>query len=52
MQMIEGMLLTAKSFNMQIQFENVKQTDWEGFDFTNPLPIPVGANELSNPVFQ
>ncbi|MBM7610444.1 type II secretory pathway pseudopilin PulG [Lysinibacillus composti] len=52
MQMIEGMLLTAKSFNMQIQFENVKQTEWEGFDFTNPLPIPVGANELSNPVFQ
>ncbi|MGE7665043.1 hypothetical protein ACQKMN_04945 [Ureibacillus composti] len=52
MQMIEGMLLTAKSFNMQIQFENVKQTEWEGFDFTNPLPVPVGANELTNPVFQ
>ncbi|MFJ8235110.1 hypothetical protein ACIQ34_05090 [Ureibacillus sp. NPDC094379] len=52
MQMIEGMILTAKSFNMQIQFENVKQTEWEGFDFTNPLPVPVGANELTNPVFQ
>lgn len=52
MQMIEGMLLTAKSFHMQIQFENVKQTEWEGFDFTNPLPVPVGANELTSPVFQ
>lgn len=46
MQMIEGILLTAASFNMQVQFENIVQTEWEGFDFTSPLPIPVGANEI------
>nr|WP_106784613.1 hypothetical protein [Lysinibacillus timonensis] len=46
MQMIEGILLTAASFDMSVQFENVVQTDWNGFNFTNPLPIPVGANKL------
>ncbi|RTQ90060.1 GerMN domain-containing protein [Lysinibacillus telephonicus] len=46
MQMIEGILLTASSFNMQVQFENVLQTEWQGFDLTNPLPMPVGANEI------
>lgn len=47
MQMIEGILLTAASFHMPVQFENVVQTEWQGFDFTTTLPIPVGANEIS-----
>lgn len=46
MQMIEGILLTASSFNMQVQFENVLQTEWQGFNLTNPLPMPIGANEI------
>ena len=46
MQMIEGILLTAASFNMEVKFENVLQSDWGGFDFTNPLPIPIGPNKL------
>lgn len=46
MQMIEGFLLTAASFEMEVKFENVLQTDWGGFNFTNPLPIPVGPNKL------
>lgn len=45
MQMIDGMLLTAASFGEPLQFENVVQTNWNGFDFTQPLPIPIGANE-------
>lgn len=47
MQMIEGILLTAANFDMQVQFENVMQTDWHGFDFTTVLPKPIGANEIS-----
>ncbi len=53
MQMIEGILLTASSFNKQVQFENIVQVEWQGFNFTNPLPIPVGANEVDyGAVFQ
>jgi len=46
MQMIEGMLLTASNFDKQVKFENIVQSEWGGFDFTNPLPIPVGPNKL------
>lgn len=46
MQMIEGILLTASSFGKEVQFQNIMQSEWEGFDFTKPLPIPVGANKL------
>ncbi|MFX3673974.1 MAG: hypothetical protein ACE3JQ_05970 [Paenisporosarcina sp.] len=46
MNMIEGMLLTGASFGQQLQFENVKQANWNNFDFTNPLPIPLGANKM------
>lgn len=44
MQMVEGILLTGASFGEQLQFENVVQTEWNGFDFSKKLPIPVGAN--------
>ncbi|MFC7685160.1 hypothetical protein [Ureibacillus sp. GCM10028918] len=47
MQMIEGILLTAASFDMNVQFENVVQTEWQGFDFSTVLPKPIGANEIS-----
>ena len=46
MQMIEGMLLTAASFGEQLQFENVVQEEWNGFNFSQPLPVPVGSNPL------
>ncbi|MDN4493900.1 hypothetical protein [Ureibacillus aquaedulcis] len=46
MQMIEGILLTGASFGMNVQFENVVQTEWQGFDFLSPLPKPIGANEV------
>ncbi|GKV65653.1 MULTISPECIES: GerMN domain-containing protein [Sporosarcina] len=44
MQMIEGILLTAASFNLQVEFEQVVQEQWSDFDFTKPLPKPIGAN--------
>ncbi|MEK4252896.1 hypothetical protein [Ureibacillus sp. FSL K6-2830] len=52
MQMIEAMLLTAAGFNKSVQFKNIVQTEWEGFDFTKPLPIPVGPNELPYTVLE
>lgn len=49
MNMIEGMLLTGASFGSELQFENVVQDNWSGFDFTRPLPMPIGPNELPFP---
>ncbi|HJF30970.1 MAG TPA: hypothetical protein K8V56_04215 [Sporosarcina psychrophila] len=46
MQLVDGMLLTAASFGEQLQFENVVQEEWNGFDFSQPLPIPVGSNPM------
>jgi hypothetical protein len=47
MQMIEGMLLTGASFGETLKMENIVQQNWNGFDFTKPMPVPVGANELT-----
>lgn len=44
--MIEGMLLTAASFNLQIQFQNLEPQQWNGFDFSNVLEKPLAANRL------
>lgn len=52
MQMIEAILLTASGFEKAVQFENIAQTEWQGFDFTKPLPIPVGPNELPYTVLE
>ena len=46
MYMIEAMLLTAAGFDKQVRFENIAQTEWQGFNFTQPLPMPIGANKL------
>lgn len=46
MYMIEAMLLTAAGFDKQVRFENIVQTEWQGFNFIEPLPMPIGANEL------
>ncbi|MFD1928115.1 hypothetical protein ACFSFY_08590 [Sporosarcina siberiensis] len=46
LRMIEGMLLTAASFDTQLQFENISQVEWQRFDFTQPLPMPIGPNPM------
>ncbi|MER2089900.1 MAG: hypothetical protein ABS920_09185 [Sporosarcina sp.] len=46
LQMIEGMLLTAASFDEQLQFDNVIQEQWNIFNFSRPLPVPIGSNPL------
>lgn len=44
MQLIEGILLTAASFDKQVEFRGIVQTEWQHFDFSAPIPKPVGAN--------
>lgn len=44
MRMIEGILLTAASFDKEVQFKQIKQQDWGGFQFSKPLPKPIAAN--------
>lgn len=44
MQLIEGILLTAASFDQQVKFDQILQKDWRDFDFSAPIPKPVGAN--------
>lgn len=46
LQMIDGLLLTAASFDVQLQFDNIVQDEWNNFDFRKPLDKPIGANEL------
>lgn len=45
-QLVEAMMLTAASFDKKVLLENVVQDSWEGFDLTNYLPMPIGANKL------
>ncbi len=44
--MIDAILLTGSSFGIQIKIENVVQSEWNGFNFDAPLPMPVGSNLL------
>ncbi|ARJ40167.1 hypothetical protein SporoP8_15500 [Sporosarcina ureae] len=44
MQLIEGILMTAASFDKFVEFDQVAQAQWMEFDFTQPLEKPIGAN--------
>lgn len=46
MRMIEGLIMTAASFDKQVKFENIVQEQWGGFDFTKPVEKPVAANRI------
>ncbi|MGK7378284.1 hypothetical protein ACSFXN_10655 [Planococcus sp. 1R117A] len=43
--MIESLSLTAKAYGKRVQLVNVKQSEWLGFDLTQPLDTPVSANK-------
>jgi len=48
MDMIEAILLTAKNFGFKsVQFENVKPVQWDGFDFSKPVEVPIAPNKIS-----
>ncbi|KIL48965.1 hypothetical protein KP77_21760 [Jeotgalibacillus alimentarius] len=43
--MVESILLTAESFSMNsVQFEGIENGFIEGYDFSAPVPVPVGGN--------
>lgn len=44
MQLIEGILMTAASFDKYVEFDQIAQEQWMEFDFTQPLEKPIGAN--------
>lgn len=44
---IEGVLLAAKSFGYEsVAFKNISPLDWEGFDFSKPINVPVSPNQF------
>lgn len=47
MRMIEGLIMTAESFDKQVKFENIVQEKWAGFNFTKPVEKPVAANRIN-----
>ncbi|WP_062104776.1 GerMN domain-containing protein [Bacillus niameyensis] len=48
MRMIEGLLLTAKEFGFEfVQFENLSQEEWQGFNFSQPIKVPIAPNVLN-----
>ncbi|ARF15453.1 GerMN domain-containing protein [Sporosarcina ureae] len=44
LQLLDGILLTAASFDKQVEFDQIAQEQWNKFDFTRPLEKPLGAN--------
>jgi len=44
--MLEGFMLTAKSFDKRVRLENVIQTTFLRYDLTTDLPEPVGVNPM------
>lgn len=45
-QMIDGILLTAASFDTRVKFVNIVQSEWREFNFSEALPMPIGANNM------
>lgn len=47
--MIESLTLTAGSFGKRVKVEGLQPVNWNGFDFSLPLPIPIAPNLLEWP---
>lgn len=45
MAMFESLIFTAASFDLTIRFENIEQSSWGGFNFTEAIPHPISVNE-------
>ena len=46
-QLIESFVLTAATFDVQIQFDNIVEEQWNGINLTQPLEQPVGLNKYA-----
>lgn len=44
--LIEGFMLTAEQFDLQIQFEQILPENYAQYDLTKPLPKPVASNPI------
>lgn len=42
--MIESLSLTADAFDKEVEVTGLKPETWNGFDFSQPLPVPVAPN--------
>lgn len=48
MDMIEAILLTAKNFGFTtVQFNNIEPAQWNGFDFSKPVEVPIAPNRIN-----
>jgi hypothetical protein len=48
MNMIEGILLTAKNFGFtSVFFDHIEPLQWNGFDFTKSVKVPVAPNRIN-----
>lgn len=45
-QLIDGLALTAASFDLQLKVVNVEPLDWNGMNFRAPLPEAIGTNPM------
>lgn len=45
-EMLEGFMLTAASFDKQVQLSNIQQEYYGDYNLTIPLPKPAGANPI------
>ena len=45
-QMIDALLLTASSFDVQLKLSPVEPLDWNGLNFSETLPQAIGSNPL------
>ena len=48
--MIESLVLTADAFDKELAITGMQPENWNGFDFSQPLPIPVAPNLLTWPI--
>jgi hypothetical protein len=46
-QIIESLVLTGATFDVQLQLDNVIEEQWNGIDLTQPIEQPVGLNKYS-----
>ncbi|ANU22982.1 hypothetical protein [Planococcus donghaensis] len=48
--MLESFVLTADAFGKEVVVKGMRQENWNGFNFSEPIPIPVAPNLLPWPL--
>lgn len=50
LRLIESFTLTAQTFGKKVEVNGLYPESWNGFDFTQPLPLPTAPNVMEWPV--